>query len=76
MGGTESKIVDLAISQGIWAVLFVALFFYVLKTGGERERRLIEIIDCLRKDLSIVNDIKKGVSRIEKKIGSWSDGNG
>lgn len=37
--GTE--IIKLAINQGIWAVLFVALLFYVLRNGETRENRLV-----------------------------------
>lgn len=34
----EADIIKLAMSQGLWAVLFVALLFYVLRTTRERER--------------------------------------
>lgn len=36
------EVVKLALNQGIWAVLFVALLFYVLKNGEKRENRLVD----------------------------------
>lgn len=41
----ENEIIRMAASQGIWAVLFIVLLFYVLKAGEKREARLI----CERK---------------------------
>jgi predicted membrane protein len=38
----NQEILKLAVNQGIWAVLFVALLFYVLKTGEKREERLVK----------------------------------
>jgi|GEM_PF-350585 len=40
--GVENEIIKLAANQGIWAVLFVALLFYVLRNGEKREVRLVE----------------------------------
>lgn len=36
-------------SQGPWALLFVALFFWNLKENKNREDRLIDVIDRLSK---------------------------
>ena len=66
----ETDILKLALSQGIWAGLFVALLFYVLKNNEKRENRLLDCLDqmgkhyeCLSAD---VRDIKKGVEEIIK----------
>jgi len=40
----ETRLVELATSQGIWATLFLLLLFFVLKTGNNREERLIQSI--------------------------------
>ena len=37
----SNDLIQLAINQGIWAVLFVALLFYVLRNGESREARLV-----------------------------------
>lgn len=37
----EKTLIEMAASQGIWAVLFVALLFYVLRNSQAREERLV-----------------------------------
>lgn len=64
----ESEILKFAMTQGLWAVLFVVLLFYVLRTSGEREKRLIDCVDRLSKQFKVVDDIKDGVGRIERKL--------
>ena len=57
-----------ALGNGLWAALFVYLLYYVLKTSGEREKRLIDCIDRLSKQFAVVDDIKDGVNRIERRL--------
>lgn len=64
----ESEIIKAACQNGLWAVLFVYLLYYVLKTSGEREKRLIDCIDRLSRRFEIVDDIKDGVDRIERRM--------
>lgn len=64
----ESEIIKAALSNGLWAALFVYLLYYVLKTSGEREKRLIDCIDRLSRRFEIVDDIKDGVDRIERRM--------
>lgn len=61
-------LIDLAISQGLGYALFVALFIYVLKTTGERERKYQETIDKLADKFGILEDVKKDVAEIKHKI--------
>lgn len=61
-------LIDLAISQGLGYALFVALFIYVLKTTGERERKYQETIDKLADKFGILEDVKKDVEEIKHKI--------
>lgn len=37
-----AKILDLAVNQGIWAVLYIYLFFRMLKDTKEREAQMME----------------------------------
>lgn len=66
-GGSEleAEIVKLAASQGLWAVLFVALLFYVLKHNEKREERLMTCLEKLTQD---VGDIKDDISELKSKI--------
>ena len=61
-------LIDLAISQGLGYALVVALFIYVLKTTGERERKYQETIDKLADKFGILEDVKKDVEEIKHKI--------
>ena len=61
-------LIDLAISQGLGYALFVALFIYVLKTTGEREKKYQETIDKLADKFGILEDVKKDVEEIKHKI--------
>lgn len=61
-------LIDLAISQGLGYALFVALFIYVLKTTGEREKKYQETIDKLADKFGILEDVKKDVAEIKHKI--------
>lgn len=47
--GVESEILKSALKEGLWAVLFVALLFYVLRTNEKREERLLNALDVLGK---------------------------
>lgn len=61
-------LMDLAISQGLGYALFVALFIYVLKTTGEREKKYQETIDKLADKFGLLEDVKKDVEEIKHKI--------
>ena len=71
----ESKLFKLAASQGIWAVLSIALIFYILKAQEKRdlnqeirEKGDQDIITKLTKNLNIVGDIKSDVKDIKSFI--------
>ena len=63
-----NEIFDLAISNGLWAALFVALFFYVLKDASNREKKYQITISSLSEHLNIVKDIEKKINEINKNI--------
>ena len=63
------KIFNLAISNGIWAVLFLVLLFFQLKDSKEREIKYQKTIENLGKSLEIINDVKEDVEIIKEEIG-------
>ena len=63
-----SRIVELAMSQGLWAVLYLYLFFRMLKENKEREDKYQEMI----KELS--TNINKGIEQIQKKLDDVLEG--
>lgn len=64
----EQELVKMAASQGFFAVLFVALLFYVLRENSKREASYQEIIAELSGKLGIVEDIQDDVKEIKNKI--------
>ncbi len=56
------KILELAISQGIWAVLYIYLFFRMLRENKEREDRYQGTIDRL------TGNIEEGIEKIQNKL--------
>ena len=57
-----NMILELAISQGIWAALYIYLFFRMLKENKEREDRYQATIDRLS------NNIESGIEKIQNKL--------
>ena len=64
----EAEIIKMAISYGIFGVLFVYLFFYMLKDSKAREVKYQEIIDKITDKFAIVEVIKQDVDYIKDKI--------
>jgi hypothetical protein len=60
--------IGMAVSNGIFAVLFVALLLYILKDGKARESKYQETIKRLSSALSAVQDIKIDTECIRKKL--------
>ncbi|KNF07841.1 protein of unknown function DUF2762 [Gottschalkia purinilytica] len=64
----EQEIIKVALSQGLWAVLFVVMLFYVLRENSKRETNYQDIIKELSEKFNIVEDVKEDVREIKKKI--------
>lgn len=63
----EAEIIKMACSQGLFAVLFVALLFYVLRYNEKREERLMT---CLERLTSDVGEIKNDIEDLKEKVGA------
>ena len=63
-----SDIFNIALSNGIFACLFVSLLIYVLKDSRKRESKYQHIIDSLSTKLKTVDDIKQDVTEIKNCI--------
>ncbi|MGI5842289.1 MAG: BhlA/UviB family holin-like peptide [Christensenellales bacterium] len=62
------QIMGMAISNGIFAALFVFLFFYQLKDSAKREKKYQETIKSLTKSFETVTDIKENVLEIKNIV--------
>lgn len=61
-------IIQIVISNGVFACLFVWLLFYQLKDSSTREKKYIEIINKLSKQLEIIEDVKEDIKEIKTKV--------
>ena len=57
-----SKILELGVSQGLWAALYIYLFFRMLKENKAREDRYQATIDRLS------SNIEGGNQKIQEKL--------
>lgn len=64
----EQDIMKMAASQGLWAVLFVALLFWVLKENAKREENYQKLLQDLTDKFEILEDVKNEVGKISNKI--------
>ena len=62
------EILSTAISNGIFAALFVFLLMYELKDSRKREAKYQKTIDILSNKLNTVDEIKEDVTEIKKCI--------
>lgn len=62
------QIVNLAISNGLFAVMFLGLFIYQLRDSKNRETKYQQIIDKLGNSLQIVKEVKDDVEMIKEKL--------
>ena len=60
------QIINLAISNGLFAVLFLGLLIYQLKDSRSRENRYQETIARLGNALDIVQSVKHDVEEIKE----------
>ena len=62
------ELIKLAVSNGIWAVLFLGLLVYQLKDSATREVKYQQTIESLTDKLNIVEDIKGDIVDIKTSI--------
>ena len=62
------QIVNLAISNGLFAVLFLGLLVYQLKDSRSREKRYQETIARLGTALDIVQSVRSDVEEIKEML--------
>ena len=63
-----TEIFNLALNNGLWAVLFCVLLLYVLKDSRSREKKYQTTIESLGNSLSIVQSIKDDIDDIKDAI--------
>ena len=66
MDATLQAIIEAALEQGVWAALYIYLFFRMLKENAVREEKYQAMIDHLS------NDIAEGIEDIQDRLDSLS----
>lgn len=64
----EQEIVKYVITQGVFAVLFVYLLFYLLKENSKREEKYQNIIEELSRNFSGIEEVDKKVKDIKNLL--------
>lgn len=63
-----SELIKSIVSYGVFAMLFVFLFFYQLKDSAKREESYRETIEALAVSLSVLNDMKEQMEELVELI--------
>jgi len=62
------EIWKLATQSGLWAMLFVSLFFIQIKDNKNREDKYQATIETLADKLKMISDIKEDIEVIKTKL--------
>lgn len=67
------EILNIVISNGIFAVLFVLLLSYLLKDSARREKKYNDFIENISKNLTQALDLKKQTEDVKLSIEATKD---
>ena len=62
------EIVNLAIQNGLFAVLFLGLFIFTLRDSAKREKKYQQTIENLNKNLDSALDIEEELKQTQEDI--------
>lgn len=68
-----NDIISIVVSNGVFAILFVWLFYYQLKDSKTREERYQQTIESLTTHLQILEDVKEDLCEIKEFLRSDND---
>ena len=68
-----SELIKTVVSNGIFAVLFVYLFFQQLKESKEREDAYQNTIEELAKHLVLIEEIRKDMNKLKEILERRND---
>lgn len=63
-----NEIISVIVSNGIFATLFVFLFFYQLKDSAKREKAYQKTIADLTEHLEMIEEVKQEVSELKEVV--------
>ena len=68
-----NEVLSTVVSNGIFAVLFVWLFFYQMRDSSKREEKYQQTIETLTKNLSTLEDVKQELLDIKEYLKDEDD---
>ena len=69
------KVVELAMSDGLWALLFCVLLIFELKDSRAREKKYQNTISNLSQDLGYMNTMNESIDEIHKQMRDYMENN-
>ena len=69
------KVVELAMSDGLWALLFCVLLIFELKDSRAREKKYQNTITNLSQDLGYMNTMNESIDDIRGKMREYMERN-
>lgn len=63
-----NDIISIVVSNGVFAILFVWLFWYQLKDSAKRETKYQQTIEQLTTHLQILEDVKDDLTEIKDML--------
>lgn len=67
------NILELAISDGLWALLFCVLLIYQLKGSKVREVKYQDTISSLAKDLEYMKELDESIEGMERNFKDYTE---
>ncbi len=67
------NILELAISDGLWALLFCVLLIYQLKDSKVREVKYQDTISSLAKDLEYIKELDESIEGMERNFKDYTE---
>ena len=64
----EQEIIKVAATQGLWALLFVALLFWVLRENAKREDNYQQLLLDLTGKFGILEDVQRDVGEVKATV--------
>ena len=67
----EQEIIKVAATQGLWALLFVALLFWVLRENAKREDNYQQLLLDLTGKFGILEEVQRDVGEIKQTVSEF-----
>ncbi len=68
-----TELVKIIVSNGIFAMLFVFLFFYQLKDSAKREESYIQTIESLTDHLDVLEQVRDEIRELKSLVTGGED---